>query len=94
MKKGATKNCELSTSSSSILCGKGVYKTAAEAEAAKIERDNARNGNKSVRAGMDSKCRAEKYRVVAQTAEEKVHKFRIALITSWVMIGLYFVVLS
>ena len=24
MKKGATKNCELSTSSSSILCGKGL----------------------------------------------------------------------
>ena len=38
--------------------------------------------------------RVEKYRVVVQSAEEKVNKFRIVLIMTWVMIGLYFVVTS
>ena len=37
--------------------------------------------------------RVEKYRVVVQSAEEKVNKFRIVLIMTWVMTGLYFVVM-
>ena len=68
---------------------------AAEAEAAKIERDNARRmETQALKWEWIAKRRAEKYRVAAQIAEKKVHKFRIALITSWVMIGLYFVVLA
>ena len=66
-----------------------------EAEAAKIERDNARRmETKALKWEWIAKPRAEKYRVAARIAEKKVHKFRIALITSWVMIGLYFVVLA
>ena len=68
---------------------------AVEAEAAKIERDNARRMEiEALELERIAKRRVEKYGVAAQTAEEKVHKFRIALITSWVMIGLYFVVLT
>ena len=39
-----------------------------------------------------AKYRAEKYRVIVRIAKEKVHKYSIALITPWLMIGLYFVV--
>ena len=68
---------------------------AAKAEAAKIERDNARQmETEALERERIAKRRSEKYRVVAWIAEEKVHKFRIALITSWVMIGLYFFVLA
>ena len=68
---------------------------AAKAEAAKIERDKAqRKETEALERERIAKRKAEKYRVAAWTAEEKVHKFRIALITSWVMIGLYFVVLA
>ncbi|XP_030923953.1 uncharacterized protein LOC115959508 [Quercus lobata] len=59
---------------------------AAEEEAAKIERDNARQmETEALERERIAKRRSEKYRVAARIAEEKVHKFRIALITSWVV---------
>ena len=65
-----------------------------EVEAAKNERDNAwRMLTKALEQERLAKHRAKKYRVTVRSAEEKVHKFRIALIMTWVIIGLYFVVM-
>jgi len=65
---------------------------AAEAEAAKNERDNVRwMETKALEREQIAKHSAEKSRVAVWTAEEKVHKYRIALITPWLIIGLYFV---
>ena len=65
----------------------------AEAEVAKNERDDGRRMEaEALEQEWIAKCRAEKSRVATWTAEEKVHKYSIALITPWLMIELYFVV--
>ena len=67
---------------------------ATEAEATKNERDNAqRMETEALEWECLAKHRALKYKVVVRSAEKKVHKFKIALITTWVMIVLYFVVM-
>ena len=67
---------------------------AVEAKAAKNERDNAqRMETEALEWEHLVKRKAEKYRVTVRSAKEKVYKFRIVLITTWVMIGLYFVVM-
>ena len=67
---------------------------AVEAETAKNERDNAqRMETEALEWEHLAKRRAEKYRVAFRSAKEKVYKFRIVLITTWVMTGLYFVVM-
>ena len=65
---------------------------AAEAEAARNEKDDARAVEAETwERERIAKCRAEKSRLALRIAEEKVYKYRVALIMSWIVLGVYFV---
>ena len=65
---------------------------AAEAKAARNEKDDARAVEAETwERERIAKCRAEKSRLALRIAEEKVYKYRVALIMSWIVLGVYFV---
>ena len=65
---------------------------AAEAEAARNEKDDARAVEAETwERERIAKCRAEKSRLALRIVEEKVYKYRVALIMSWIVLGVYFV---
>ena len=71
---------------------KRFTRLATEAEAARNEKDDACAVEAETwERERIAKCRVKKSRLALRIAEEKVYKYRVALIMSWIVLGVYFV---
>ena len=71
---------------------KRFTRLADEAVATKNERDVAQAMKAKARERERiAKCKAEKSKLALLIAEDKVYKYRLALIKSWTIVGVYFV---